>query len=75
MGIIACMNRTDTQSHSLQEFVARNDIASSCESNRQRARNRIERAVARQTSATPIPGIEVTYIEVDAQDWEQLAAA
>lgn len=70
------MNTTATEGDALPAFVARNEISFSCEFNRQRTRKRAQRALAgRQTSATGIPGIEVTYLEVDAEDWEQLVAA
>jgi hypothetical protein len=70
------MNTTAAEGDALQAFVDRNEISSSCELNRPRIRKRVQRALAgRQTSATPIPGIEVTYVEVDAEDWKQLVAA
>jgi len=74
-GILACMNTTATEGDALQAFVARNEISASCEFNRQRTRKDVQRALAdRQRRATPIPGIEVTYIEVDAEDWKRLVA-
>jgi hypothetical protein len=70
------MNTTATEGDALQAFVARNEISFSCEFNRQRTRKRVQRALAdREASAAPIPGIEVTYIEVDAEHWKQLVAA
>jgi len=75
-GILTCMNTTASEGDASQAFVARNEISASCEFNRQRTRKGVQRALAdRQRSATPIPGIEVTYIEVDAEDWKQLVAA
>lgn len=65
-----------TQSPSLCEAQARSGIDSSCGLDRNRAKKRLEReSAARHMSASPMPGVEVTYLELDADEWRQFAAA
>ncbi len=59
---------------SLREILAGRGIESSYDRDRKRAaQRRLEMFKAEKT--TPIPGIEVTYLELDPSLWDQFAAA
>jgi hypothetical protein len=62
--------------HSLREILARSGIESSYARDRRRAKQRVERLGAGQlASVSPLPGIEVSYLEFDPHEWHQFEAA
>jgi len=75
-GILAQMNTRPTEFRacppSLREVLASQGIESSYRRDRRRARRRLQGMITTQTE-TPIPGIEVTYLEIDLELWEQIA--
>lgn len=71
------MNRQPTENKplplSLREILAVKGIESSYDRDRKKAaQRRLEMFKAERT--TPIPGIEVTYLQLDPRLWEQVAA-
>lgn len=59
---------------SLREILACQGIESSDARDRRKAMRRLERMFVVETT-TPIPGMEVTYLELDPKLWEQIATA
>lgn len=77
-GILASMNTQPSENQalpmSLREILARQGIESSYNRHLRKTKERLARMFIAETT-TPIPGMEVTYLELDPKLWEQLAIA
>ena len=75
-GILQSMNTQPTENQpfpqSLREILASRGIESSNDRDHRRAKQRREGTPKVEAEAT-VPGIEVTYLELDPRVWEQMA--
>ncbi len=67
-------SQLETPALTLRQILACQGIESSYDRHLRKTKERLERMFVAETT-TPIPGMEVTYLELDPKLWEQMTGA